>query len=304
MKRRIKRLAQALALLVMLSGCVEQSEAPQQSAEGQRIVCTSAAAMEICDRLQIELVGVPDTSLADIPQRYAEAEKVGSPMSPDIEILTQLRPTRILSPMSLIEDLQPKYEAAGLPYAFLNLKSVAGMYRSIQELGPLLGCEENADAMVAEYESFIQEYRASHSEKTAPRVLILMGLPGSYIVATENSYVGSLVQMAGAENVYAGTGQEFLNVNTEDMLQKDPDVILRTAHAMPESVMEMFAEEFAQNDIWHHFRAVEKGQVYDLPYALFGMSATLEYPEALETLDELFYGQPLSLSGEKTQQTG
>ena len=30
---------------------------------------------------------------------------------------------------------------------------------------------------------------------------LLMGLPGSYIIATENSYVGSLVALAGGENV-------------------------------------------------------------------------------------------------------
>ena len=42
-----------------------------------------------------------------------------------------------------------------------------------------------------------------------------MGLPGSYIVATENSYVGSLVEMAGGQNVYAGTDEEFLSANTE-----------------------------------------------------------------------------------------
>ena len=52
-----------------------------------------------------------------------------------------------------------------------------------------------------------------------------MGLPGSYIIATENSYVGSLVELAGGENVYAGTDQEFLTVNTEDMETKKPDVI-------------------------------------------------------------------------------
>ena len=63
-----------------------------------------------------------------------------------------------------------------------------------------------------------------------------MGLPGSYIIATENSYVGSLVEMAGGENVYAGTDQEFLTVNTEDMKSKEPDMILCTAHALPEQV--------------------------------------------------------------------
>ena len=121
------------------------------------------------------------------------------------------------------------------------------------------------------------------------RVMILMGLPGSYIIATENSYVGSLVAMAGGENVYAGTDQEFLTVNTEDMKTKEPDIILRAAHALPDQVVEMFKKDFEENDIWQHFEAVKNGRVYDLSYELFGMSATFRYPEALEELQPLLY---------------
>lgn len=88
-----------------------------------------------------------------------------------------------------------------------------------------------------------------------------------------------------------------MNVNTEDMLQKDPDMILRTAHAMPESVMQMFAEEFDTNDIWKHFRAVQCGQVYDLSNGEFGMSANFNYQNALKTLDEILYADGLNLSG-------
>ena len=109
------------------------------------------------------------------------------------------------------------------------------------------------------------------------------------MVATENSYVGSLVEMAGGINVYAGTQDEFLTANTEDMLQKNPDYILRTAHAMPDSVMEMFAEDFETNSIWKHFRAVKEGNVYDLPYESCGMSANFHYQDALAQLDEIFY---------------
>ena len=116
-----------------------------------------------------------------------------------------------------------------------------------------------------------------------------MGLPGSYIIATENSYVGSLVELAGGENVYAGTDQEFLTVNTEDMKTKEPDVILRAAHALPDQVVEMFREDFETNDIWKHFDAVQEGRVYDLTYELFGMSATFRYPEALEELQPMLY---------------
>ena len=97
--------------------------------------------------------------------------------------------------------------------------------------------------------------------------------------------------MAGGKNVYAGEEGDFLNINTEDMLKKDPDIILRTAHALPDQVMEMFAEEFTTNDIWKHFRAVEEGKVYDLSYDKFGMSAKFNYTEALEELEPILYGE-------------
>ena len=116
-----------------------------------------------------------------------------------------------------------------------------------------------------------------------------MGLPGSYIVATENSYVGSLVEMAGGENVYAGSEQEFLTVNTEDMKTKEPDIILRTAHALPDTVVEMFKKEFKENDIWKHFDAVKNDKVYDLTYENFGMSANFRYPKALAELQPILY---------------
>ena len=294
MKIRKSLLALILCAACLLAGCVDQSgpAAGQEAgaaAGGGTIAATSVAVMQICEKLDLDLVGVPHSNLVELPERYKNATVVGSPMAPDMEILSQLGPEWVLSPSSLQSDLQPKYEAAGLKYGFLNLKTVFGMFQSIEDLGVLFDREEQAGALVAEFNRFYETYQKEHQDQPAPRVLVLMGLPGSYVVATENSYVGSLVELAGAENVYAGTDQEFLNVNTEDMLQKNPDIILRTAHALPESVMEMFAEEFRTNDIWKHFDAVKNDRVYDLPHDKFGMSANFTYPEALEILDGILY---------------
>ncbi len=257
--------------------------------EEPRIIATSPATAEICDRLELDLAGVCSSSISDLPERYAEVEKVGTSMSPDMEIVASLTPDWILSPASLQSDLQPKYEAIDTDWAFLNLRSVPGMYRSIQELGEIFGREEQARGLVDEFTEFYEDYMTRNEGKESPKVLILMGLPGSYIIATENSYVGSLVELAGGENVYAGTDQEFLTVNTEDMQSKEPDVILRAAHALPDQVIEMFNEEFQTSDIWKHFTAVQEGRVYDLTYELFGMSANFKYPEALEELQPMLY---------------
>lgn len=75
------------------------------------------------------------------------------------------------------------------------------------------------------------------------------------------------------------------------MQQKDPDIILRAAHALPDQVKEMFAEEFETNDIWKHFRAVHEGKVYDLDSSLFNMSANFSYSDALKELQPMLYGE-------------
>ena len=276
------------------SGCVNQH--PEQNTDdvsGEvRIVATSPAAVDICDRLELDLVGVCSSTLSTIPERYQDVTTVGTAMSPDLEILKSLNPDYVLSPNSLQSDLQPKYASIGVNSLFLNLRSVEGMYASIEGLGEKFGREEQAQALVEEYEQFMEEYRSQNEGKESPAVLVLMGLPGSYIVATESSYVGNLVKLAGGINVYGdGDGQEFLTANTEDMKTKEPDIILRAAHALPDDVVEMFKEEFETNDIWKHFEAVQKGRVYDLPYELFGMSAKFNYPDALEVLQPLLYGE-------------
>jgi len=270
---------------------VESAKRKVSENTNPRIIATSPAVAEICDKLYLDLVGVCSSSVSKIPTRYKKAKKIGTAMSPDMEIVSSLNPDWILSPSSLQSDLQPKYENIQTDWAFLNLKSVQGMYRSIQELGDIFGKQEQAATLTEDFKTFYQKYKKENEGKQSPKVLILMGMPGSYVIATENSYVGSLVELAGGENVYAGSNQEFLTVNTEDMEKKNPDIILRAAHALPDQVVEMFNEDFKANDIWKHFKAVQDGKVYDLTYEYFGMSANFYYKTALAELQPLLYGK-------------
>lgn len=298
-KLRIAAVLTAALMTAALCGCVDQHPEENSKAESGsvtnaddlRIAATSPAVADICDKLDIDLVGVCSSTVNTIPDRYKDATQLGTAMNPDTEILASLDLDWILSPSSIESDLQPKYAAIKTKSAFLNLKSVEGMYKSIEELGEMFDRQEQAQKLVDEYTSFMNKYKNKNKGKESPKVLVLMGLPGSYIVATDNSYVGSLVKLAGGTNVYGdGGGQEFLNANTEDMETKDPDIIVRCAHALPDEVVEMFNEEFSANDIWKHFRAVQEGKVYDLSYEYFGMSAGFDYPQALDELQPILYG--------------
>lgn len=291
---KIKKIIAAALALLTLTACVNQKQSTKEHEGELRIAATSMATVYIMEKLNIDLVAVPDSDIDKMPERYKDVPKVGMAMTPDIEKLKQLNPDYVFSPVSLISDLLPKYKAANLDYGFLNLNNIDGMYKSIEDLGNLLDRKKEAKELIDDYKTFIEDYKEKHRDKKAPKVLVLMGLPGSYVVATENSYAGSLIKLAGAENVYEGTDQQFITINTEDMLKKDPDMILRTAHALPDDVMEMFKKDFAENDIWKHFRAVKENKVYDLDYKKFGMSAKFNYKEALNDLEELFYNSSLS----------
>ena len=279
----LKIFSVALALF-LLAGCVDQKAKPQKRIDGDhaRIITTSAACADIMDKLDVDLVAIAESQLESPPARYANLPTIGMAMNPDMEKIAALNPDYVFSPASLMPDLLPKYKAAGIHFGFLNLSNVPGMYRSIEDMGRLLNREKEAAALVKDYEDFMKDFK-SRNKGPAPKVLILMGLPGSYVV--------SLVQLAGGENVYPDDDQQFLTVNTEDMLEKDPDIILRTAHAMPDKVHKMFQDEFKNNDVWKHFRAVKENKVYDLNTKIFGMSANFSYKEALGDLEKVFYGQ-------------
>ena len=127
--------------------------------EEPRIIATSPATADICDRLDLDLVGVCSSTISALPKRYEDLTQVGTAMSPDMEIISSLDPDWILSPVTLQSDLQPKYEAIHTEWAFLNLRSVPGMYRSIQELGEIFEREEEAQALVDEFTEFYNEYK-------------------------------------------------------------------------------------------------------------------------------------------------
>ncbi|MCL2525510.1 MAG: heme ABC transporter substrate-binding protein IsdE [Coriobacteriia bacterium] len=281
--------AGAFAISQMVDQYPQGTDGPRIVTGHERVVATSRAIVEIMDRLNVDVIGVPQTEL-EASDRFYGAVNIGGSMNPDMEIIRSLSSDWVFAPRTLESSLGPRFEAARIDVAFLNLRSIDHMYAAIDGLGPLLMRESEAAELEKDHQAFLSQTLEDFNFETPPRILILMGLPGSYMVATENSYIGSLVAMTGAINVYEGESGEFLTINTEDMLQRQPDIILRAAHALPDDIIEMFDKEFAENDIWRHFSAVQDGQVFDLPHDQFGMSANFEYTRALETLRSI-YGQ-------------
>jgi len=305
MQKKLKWLllmAALMSLLLLVVGCNDSSnqenkgdssEKEQVSAEAtekdeQRIIAGTVVIAEIMDRLELDAIAVPETE-KKLAKRFDGLPTIGNAMEPDMEIVKSLNPTDVLSVSTLEYDLQDKFKQLNIPVNFLNFQSVDAMLSEVQKLGERYKREAQAEELVKELQKNIEAVQNVAGNKEGPRVLILLGIPGSYLVATENSYAGDLVKRAGGINVMEGQDAEYLASNTEYLHNSNPDIILRLSHGMPDEVVKMFDEEFKTNDIWKHFKAVKNGKVYDLEEELFGTTASLQVPQALGQLMEIFY---------------
>lgn len=280
----------SLILGMMLGGCSSTINEQQNTteAEGQRVIALSVSLVDILAQLDVELVGVPESQY-ELNEKMKDVTKVGLSMSPDVEMIAQLKPTHVISLTTIESMIKPKLEQIGIEGTYLNLENIETLKVSIKTLGEIFDRNEEAEALIAHFEAEVNDTLESIKGKEAPKVLILFGFPGNYLVATPSSFVGQMVELLGGTNAVEDTSMAYAQVNLEALLMEKPDVILRMTHGVKEDVIEMFAKEFSENPIWSQFEAVQNGRVFDLDDSLFNVSASLDTPKALKALAEILY---------------
>lgn len=282
-----------ISCLFVLAACgnkqTEEKAAAETTSETKTVVAGTMVVADILDKLEIDsVVGVP-TSTVKMPERYTKATEIGNAMNPDMEVVKSLNPDVFISVTTLEYDLKPAVKNINVNGEFIDLQGVKQMQDSILALGKEFNREAQAEKLAKSFDKKLEELKTKTADKKKPKVLAVLGVPGSYLVATDNSYIGSLIEGAGGENAIQGPSEEYLASNTEYLQQSKPDIILRMAHGMPDEVMKMFDKEFKTNTVWKHFDEVKNGRVYDLEEPLFQTTANLQVDDALEELYRIFY---------------
>lgn len=101
-----------------------------------------------------------------------------------------MNPTHVLSVSTIKDEMKPFYKQLNMKGYFYDYDSLDGMEKSITELGKQFNREKKAK----ELNHHLNSVKANIESKVAkqkkhPKVLILMGIPGSYLVATDKSYI-------------------------------------------------------------------------------------------------------------------
>ena len=253
------------------------------------VVATSVAVTEILDALGVKVSGVPTTSY-ELPESTKDATQVGNPMSPDLEIIKSLNPTMVVSVDTLGSDYMNLFTENNIPSEFVSLESLDGLKEAITTLGEKFDKDDEAKALLDKIELKELEVKEKAESLEKPEVLVLFAAPGSTMIATSKSYVGSLVELVGGKNIIEDSTAAFTTYNKEDLAMLNPEKILVMVHALPEETKAALEAEMATDTAWQNINAVKEGNVIYLDSEYFGMSANLKVIEGLDMLSDIVHG--------------
>ena len=255
--------------------------------QSEVVVSTSVALTEILDALQIKVSGVPSTSY-ELPESTKDAVEVGNPMSPDLEIIKSLNPDIVVSVDTLGSDYIKLFEDNNIKSEFFSLSSLEGLKETIKTLGERFNKNEKDKELISQIEE--KEKNVSNSSESTD-VLVLFAAPGSTMIATPSSYIGSLVELVGGNNLVQDSSMPFVTYNKEELTKLNPEKILVMTHAMPEETKKALEKEMASDATWQNIKAVKEGKVIYLDNNYFGMSANLKVIEGLDILKDIVHNE-------------
>ena len=288
-KKYITSIVMMTLSLALTVGCSSSENNDIQTSEVKQgeevVVATSVAVTEILDKLGVKVSGVPTTSY-ELPESVKNATEVGSPMNPDMEIIKSLNPTDVICVDTLGSDFEKQFEENNINADFYNLSNVDGLKETIAALGEKFNKQDKANEILDEIKEV--EDKVNSNKKSDDKILVLFGAPGSVMVATDKSYIGNLVELAGGNNIFSNATSSFTQINLEEIIKLNPDKILVMTHAVPEAAKKSVEEELSK-DLWKNVNAVKNNDITYLENGYFGMSANLQIVEAVEKLGDILY---------------
>ncbi len=172
---------------------------------------------------QDRLVGV--TRFCNYPPEAARLPKVGGIVDPDVERIVAARPDLVLcttdgNPKERVKAL----EELGIPCFATAPQDLAAVFRTIEEVGVLLGVPEKARREAAALRARAARIAGLPGGGPVPRVLFAVST-SPVIAAGSGTFMDELVRTAGGVNAASSYSGRYPRLSIEDLIAAAPDVI-------------------------------------------------------------------------------
>lgn len=255
----------------------------------ERMITTSVPLAEIMHYFEMIPVGVPSSN-NPLPADFQSIEQIGSPMEPNLEIMTDLEPDIILSAESLQSTLEESLQGKGLLTAYLPTDSLDDLKLSMKALGTYF---DQTELMNEKMQSIIDkenELAKQAVETEVPSVMLLVGTAESFMVMNSDSYLGSLIDRVGADNIATSVFEvkdTYSAINMEEVIAADPDVIFVLTSGDHGAAEDMFKTTIENDETWKQLSAYTNDQIHMLENEIFGVTSIQHVEQALTEIGNI-----------------
>jgi len=209
------------------------------------------------------LVGV--TEYCDYPPEATRLPRVGgfSANTVSIETIIGMEPDVVLATGKLHQLLIAELERLNIPVVALEPQWYDDVCENILLLGRVTGQNDRASEIAAAMRAKADEVRKQAA--TIPqdqRVTVFYQVwQDPLMAATNHSFIGEMIEMAGGRNIFADLEQRSPQVSEEAVLARDPQVILAPSVADREEIV----QRMRQRSGWDRIAALRNDRVHLVP---------------------------------------
>jgi iron complex transport system substrate-binding protein len=244
-----------LFLLILASLC---------HAGAQRIVSTAPSITETLFAMGLgpRVVGV--TTYCKYPPEVLKLPKIGTSLKPDVESIVALHPDLVIVEKNL-NRLPEQLAQLHIRHIEFESRNLGTIYTGMREVGKAADAQAAADRLIRDMQSGFQDVRQRTSVLSKSTVAFLVGHAGNrlegLIAGGAHSYFSDLIDAAGGTNIFSDSSAPYPNVSLEEILSRNPDVILELSGESREKQREVVRLWNTQPSL----RAVASGRIYPVP---------------------------------------
>lgn len=163
------------------------------------------------------------------PPDVARLPKVGGLLDPDVERLLSLRPDLVIV-YDTQTDLKRQLERARIPMFNYVHRGLPDITETMRELGERVGMRAAAGAEAVRVEQQLAAIRARVTGRPRPKTLLVFGREPGTLRRIDASggygFLHDLLELAGGSDVLGDLRQQSVDMSTEMILTRAPEVIL------------------------------------------------------------------------------
>ena len=164
---------------------------------------------------------------------------------------------------------------------FEGCTSLACICDEFERLGSLLGKKHESEEILRDVHAEIDDILSSIRGRKPAKVFWQMGA-SPLVSISDNTFPGEYIRLAGCENIFADTRASYPRVNIEEVVARNPDVILMVADMESDRVQRVWTTMDKIN-------AVKHGRVYTLNADLVCQPTPRMFAKGLKTVVKRLY---------------